>query len=226
MSGTASRRSFTGGVLGALSPQARERLLGRAMEISCPRGGTLYRSRQSPRCALVLTGLLRVYMTSSDGRQVTVRYARPGDLLGVAVALAGPTDVSVQALSDATLLMLDAQALRDEGEKDGRVAFAMAQELGARLYETLEHVAINAFGSVRERIAVHLLRVATPGRQGQPVANLTQQELADAVGTAREVVARVLRQFREAGLVRSRPGGVVLLAPDSLRTLAGDEGAV
>jgi len=43
------------------------------------------------------------------------------------------------------------------------------------------------------------------------VAKVSQQELADAVGSVREVVARVLREFRLAGLVATGPDSVVIL---------------
>ena len=46
----------------------------------------------------VLDGLLRVYMHAGDGRQVTVRYARAGDLLGVPSLVGGPAPVFVQAI--------------------------------------------------------------------------------------------------------------------------------
>src|SRR4051794_38984026 len=50
-----------------------------------PAGTTVYRSGDDPQAALVVRGLIRVYLSSAEGRQVTVRYARPGDVLGIAV---------------------------------------------------------------------------------------------------------------------------------------------
>ena len=47
-----------------------------------PAGTTVYRAGDDPRAALVVRGLIRVYLSSPGGRQVTVRYARPGDVLG------------------------------------------------------------------------------------------------------------------------------------------------
>jgi CRP/FNR family transcriptional regulator len=210
-------------VLDAMPEHARARIFARGFEVEVPRGGTLYREGDPPRCALVQSGLIRVYMQSAEGRQVTVRYARPNDLLGVATAVAGPAAVAAQALVDSRLFMFDAAALAEEGHRDAGVAWAIAEELGRRLYESLDHLGVNAFGSVRERIARHLLDVASPGKQGHPTVAITQQELADAVGSAREVVARVVRAFRAERLVRTRPGGVVLLAPEELAALASGE---
>jgi CRP/FNR family transcriptional regulator len=211
------------GLLDELPPTSRGRLLASAHEIEVPHGGVLYREKDTPRCAVVRAGLVRVFLRSARGRQVTVRYARPGEVLGVAAAVAGPSPVAVEALLDSTLLMFDATALADEARRDARVAWAVAGELGRRLYEALDEVGANAFGSVRERIARHLLDASSPGKEGRLVVAITQQQLADAVGSAREVVARALRALRAEGLVRSRPGGLVLLDPGGLARVAGGE---
>jgi len=63
-----------------------------------PAGTTVYRAGSDPRAALVVHGLLRVYLASAEGRQVTIRYARPGDVLGIAVLVGGPASVGVQAV--------------------------------------------------------------------------------------------------------------------------------
>ncbi len=51
--------------------------------------------------------LLRVYMHAGDGRQVTVRYVRVGDLLGVPALIAGPTPVFVQAVTSGRAFFFD-----------------------------------------------------------------------------------------------------------------------
>jgi CRP-like cAMP-binding protein len=61
---------------------------------------------------LVVGGLLRVYMSFPEGRQVTIRYARPGDVLGIAVLVGGPADVGVQTLAESGLFRVDAAMLR------------------------------------------------------------------------------------------------------------------
>src|SRR5215510_9725958 len=69
---------------------------GRVIEF--PVAHTLYAEADAARLAVVMEGLLRVYMHASDGRQVTVRYARAGDLLGVPAVVGGPAPVFVQAV--------------------------------------------------------------------------------------------------------------------------------
>ena len=93
------------------------------------------------------------------------------------------------------------------------MAYALSQELSRRLDETLQQIAINAFGSVRQRVASQLLELATTKDRsdGRLSAHLSQQELADAVGSVREVVSRALRDLRAAGIVATSTHEVVIL---------------
>jgi CRP/FNR family cyclic AMP-dependent transcriptional regulator len=204
----AMARSF----LGKLPPEIVDELLAEGERTHYPAGTTIYREGEAPRAVLVIEGLLRVYMTSAEGRQVTIRYARPADVLGIAVVVGGPVNVAVQALAPSSLFRINARTLLEAARRDARVAWAVAEELNRRLYDTLQQTAINAFGSVRQRVAAHLLDLASAQQrpEGRLVAQVSQQELADAVGSVREVVARVLRELRLAGLVATAPDSVVV----------------
>ena len=76
----------------------------------------------------------------------------------------------------------------------------------------LEQTAVNAFGSVGQRVAAHLLDLASDRQRpgGRLVAHVSQQELADAAGSVREVVARALRDLRVAGIVATAADSVVI----------------
>lgn len=219
----AMARSF----LGRLPPDLVDDLLAAGDRIDVPAGSIVYREGSLPRTLLVVRGLLRVYMSSPEGRQVTVRYARDGDVLGIAVMVGGPADVGVQTLGEASLFWIDSRILRAAALRDAAVAWALAEELNRRLYETLQQTAINAFGSVRQRVAAHLLDLAAAQQrpQGRLVARISQQELADAVGSVREVVARVLRDLRVAGLVATSADGVRILDAARLHDESWDPAA-
>jgi CRP/FNR family transcriptional regulator, cyclic AMP receptor protein len=190
-----------------------EQLLTTGTCLDVPSGTTVYRPGDDPRAFLVVHGLLRVYMSSPEGRHVTVRYTRAGDVLGIPVLIGGPVYVGVSTLADSRLFRIDAPLLIAAARRDAAVAWALAEEVNRRLYENLMQTAVNAFGTVRQRVAVHLLDLAAARQRpgAEPVARTSQQELADAVGSVREVVARVLRDFRVAGLVATGPDGVHIL---------------
>jgi len=211
--------------LSALPAEHLERLLADAICLDIPAGGVFYREGESPRLALVLSGLIRVYIAAPDGRQVTVRYARPAEVLGAPVAVGGPVPVSVQALVDSSLVMLNVRTMREIAQKDAGMAWAIAEEVTRRLFAVLDAFAGTAFGTVRQRVARNLLDLAAERQRGAKLlASVTQQELADAVGTVREVVARVLRELRDDRLVETTRGGVLIVDPAGLHRLLGKDG--
>ena len=193
-----------------------------------PAGTTVYRSGDDPRAALVVRGLMRVFLSSPEGRQVTVRYARPGDVLGIAVLVGGPAVTSVQTVEPSSVFRISARTLTAAARHDPRVCWAIAEELNRRLYDVLEQTAVNAFGSVRQRIAVHLLDLASDGQhsRGRLEAHVSQQELADAAGSVREVVARALRDLRVAGIVATTADSVLILDPARLHAVSGSPQAL
>ena len=210
--------------LARLPPEVSDGLRAEGERADYPAGTTVYRAGSDPRAALVVRGLLRVFLTSAEGRQVTVRYARPGDVLGIAVLVGGPASTSVQAVEPSSVFRISARTLIAAARRDPRVSWAIAEELNRRLYEVLEQTAVNAFGSVRQRVAAHLLDLASDRQRprGRLVARVSQQELADAVGSVREVVARVLRDLRIAGIVATAADSVVIL--DAARLYAESGG--
>src|SRR5215813_13270687 len=188
-----------------------------------PAGTTVYRAGDDPRAALVVRGLIRVYLSSPGGRQVTVRYARPGDVLGIAVLVGGPASTSVQTLEPSSVFRISARTLTAAARQDPRVSWAIAEELNRRLYGVLQQTAVNAFGSVRQRVAAHLLDLASDRQrpEGSLVANVSQQELADAAESVREVVARALRDLRAAGIVATTADRIEILDPARLYEESG-----
>ena len=98
--------ALAGSFLGRLPPEVVVRLRVEGERADYPAGTTIYRAGSGPRAMLVVRGLIRVYMTSLEGRQVTVRYARASDVLGIAVLVgrAGQRECSgpgaVESVSD------------------------------------------------------------------------------------------------------------------------------
>jgi len=199
-----------------LPAPAAVKLLEGALQIDVPAGATIYRDEDEPQAIVVRSGLLRLYLRSADGRQVTIRYARAGEVLGLALVLGGPGPITIDALTDASVVALRIDELRALLMTDAAVARACAEELARQLFRAFDEIAEQAFESVRQRLARQLLNLAVPADDGTLIARVSQQELGDAIASAREVVARSLHELREAGLVATSREGVVLLDPIAL----------
>lgn len=199
----------------ALPRASLERLVTGGRLFDTAAGAIVYSEAETEVFAVVVRGLLRVYMHTGDGRQVTVRYARPGSVLGAPALVGGPAPVFVEALADSTLYFMDVSQVKRLAREDVRIAWALAEESAHRLYEALEELAGNTFATVRQRVIRHLLDLAAsrPSPDGRLAALVNQQDLANSVGSVREVVARILHELRAAKLVRTSPGRVMILDP-------------
>jgi CRP/FNR family transcriptional regulator, cyclic AMP receptor protein len=153
---------------------------------------------------------------------LTVRYCRRGALMGAATLYAEAVrPFTLQALTDAGLLRLDPARVVWLARRDARVANALLAETSERVMTFIAAFSGHAFGTVRQRIAQHLLDLAAlDTRSEELAASVSQQELADAAGTVREVVVRILRELRTQGCVRTRRDGIVIVDPERLSAIA------
>src|SRR5581483_6213496 len=207
-------------IFGRLPPAKIERLLAHAEVEDIPAGTTTYRATGEPRAILIVSGLYRTYVVGPDGRQVTIRYAREGDVLGMAAtATSGPTPVHAQALVATKRLRLDLTVVRALAHEDSDIAWLIIEDLAASLYAAWRDVAAATFGSVQQRVARHLLEIAAQEQNRETpvlIARVSQRELANLVGSVREVVARALREFRDEGVVNVTKDGIVITDPGAL----------
>ena len=189
-------------------------LASRGRIVEFPAGHTVYAEADAERLAVVLLGLLRVYMHAGDGRQVTVRYVRAGDLLGVPALIAGPAPVFVQTVTPGTAFFFDVAGVRRAALVDASLAWALAEESVHRLYDVLEELAGNTFASVRQRVARHLLDLAASRSEaGRTLMALVNQQDCERRRFGPRSGSRVLAELRADGLVRTSPGRVEILDP-------------
>jgi CRP/FNR family cyclic AMP-dependent transcriptional regulator len=206
-------------VLARMSAKAREQILSRGTLIHLPSKAFFVRQGEAPRCGLLVKGLARRVRTSEDGRDLTLDFARPGSLLGLTATVVGPAAAGVQAVTDCVLLEVSVSLVRDLAMVDPTVGWAVAELLGVLLRKCVDELLLYAYGDLRTRIERRLLEFALKSPPATPLlAQLTQQDLAESVGAARPSVARVLKELRHEGAIRSMYGGVLILRPEALAT--------
>jgi CRP-like cAMP-binding protein len=172
---------------------------------------------------VVLSGMARVYLTTTAGRQVTLRHARPGQTIGIGSLLDGGS-VSAQAVTDCDLLVLDAEQVIRLARENLSLAFAIAEEASQRLMETYREVVIREQGSVRQRLARQLLNFAGEATSQAPLElPLSHEEVAEAVGSAREVVSRHLARLQSEEIVELERGRIRVVDPVRLDLAARAE---
>jgi CRP-like cAMP-binding protein len=215
-------RAIEASFLGRLPERTWRLLFDRARQIDAPPKTVLYpETEQVPTAhlVLILDGLVRVYRTSRSGREVTIRYARRGDILGLPSVVAQVSPAAAQAVGPTRVVTMSAQVLRSRAQRDSQLAWAMAEEMAGSLFNIQERLAHNVFAPVRSRVARYLLDVATQAGDGY-VAAASYEDIAGAIGTVREVVARTLAALRDEGLTRRTENGIALTDLDALRNAA------
>ena len=135
-----------------------------ARRIRIPAGSlTHWEGEPAPFLELVISGVVRVFVTAPDGRTMTIRYCRPGALIGAASLFASPyaMPAPTQALVDAEMLRMSPTRARRAAERDLRVARALLGELSERVLSFVSEFSGSAFSTVRQRVARHLLDLAS-----------------------------------------------------------------
>jgi CRP/FNR family transcriptional regulator len=206
--------------LAGLEPGARDRLLRDGLPVGFAPGKVLF----CPGAAcegylLVLEGSLRVALLGEGGHEILLYRVGPGESCVLTTAcLLGRRTYPAEGVVEAELAGLllptpTAEALLDGSRTFRR--FALAQ-IADRLAELLALVSEVAFRRMDARLAAWLAERAA--RFG-PRLEVTHEAIAKELGTAREVVSRLLKEFERRGHLRLARG-IILLAPDATAALA------
>ena len=215
--------AFAGGVdlLSLLSSAKQRRVLEGSKRVEYPAGAVAFHAGPPARAFLVEDGLARSYISLRDGREATVAFFQPGNLVGARNLVRGmsisedPPLTSVQAAIDSTFRVLDLDSVREIAATDIDVISAIATHLATRVHYDLRLVAVRSFGTIVERLAFDLLDRASRSRlvDGRLEARATHADLAYSIGSSREVVGRTMKGLRSAGIVESAPGLTRVLDP-------------
>ncbi|HXA43136.1 MAG TPA: Crp/Fnr family transcriptional regulator [Candidatus Solibacter sp.] len=204
------------GFLDAIPAHLSESLTLGADQIVYPSGGVIHGPGSRVRPGVLEAGLLRAYFTSRDGREATVTYIGPGEAVGLSTFFGAAPPVSLQALTDTRILHFEESRFAALLSTEVDIALAVAACFADRYVTGSQSVHGLVFGRVRARVAGHLLSLASREPDGTLVVNITQQGLANAVGSVRDVVARVLRDLRSEGVVWTSHGRVVVADENGL----------
>lgn len=191
-------------------------LLARPMKISA--GTTLFENGDPGNgCYAVLEGSMKVSLLSVDGDEQLLAVLGPGDLVGELALLDGrPRSATVSALKDAQLAFIDKAAFERFADENPAVYRHMLAIVGKRLRHANDVLAARSFLPLPGRVAQTLLQLSeTFGKQlddGRMLIHykLSQADIANMSGAARENVSRVLNDWKRSGTI-SRISGYYCL---------------
>ena len=216
-----ARSVWAESIFGQLSPRVSGDLLRGAREVDYAPTSVLYRGASGERAVLglVIHGLLRTLLRSPDGREVTLRYANRGRVIGLPSLLNGGGGIEAEALVASRLLLLRADRFRDVMRQNASLAWEVAVYLAAVVAETHFILSAHLFLPVRCRVAGHLLDLAVSDGD-RLVVHASHQGLADAIGSVREVVTRSLNELQTEGYLARDGRRLVLLDAAALHRVS------
>ena len=207
-------------VLKQLNPADRQAIFNSGQVIDLPAGQMLMQQNQQCQfLPLVLSGMLRVFKLSPGGREMTLYRTGPGDtcLLSIACQIKGEDFPALaQVEMRAKLFMLPMKVYHEVLDANLIWKDFLILTIYRHLTETMETLEAVAFNRTDRRLAAWLLANLSGG---SPVVHCTHEAIAIELGTAREVISRLLGELKNQGAVSLGRGKIEITDPARLRRL-------
>ena len=193
-------------VLAALPEPAQRELSRRGISLTFRRGQFLFRAGDASRgLFVVLEGRVRV-VNERGGRRHLVHDAGPGATLGeVPLMLGGGYPASALAAAETRCLVFSRDALTAAITASPEVAWLLLQRMAERVRTLVGRLEQRSTTPILQSLATLILERSNAS--GEVTLAATQQELAESLGTVREVLARQLTLLKRAGAIRTAGRG-------------------
>jgi CRP-like cAMP-binding protein len=193
------------------------------LERSFATGETLFRAGDTPwGIFVVLQGRIRVVRGEATRQVVVHTEGVGGTLADVPFFAGGALPATAIAAEPSVCAIFPKAALHAAIAANPDIAFALLARLALRVRELVGRLDQVSSKSVAARLATYLLRRSEERGSALVPLGMTQRQLAEELGTVREVIVRELRTLRQASIVQpSRGGGIEILDAVRLAERAG-----
>jgi CRP/FNR family transcriptional regulator len=206
-----------------LEPRTLERIRTAMFEVQAGKGQLLF-SEGEPAEAMygVRSGQVKIFKLSPDGREQVLRIAGPGECFNeVPIFDGGPNPANAQALEPTRLWGIRRTDMQRVLQEHPAVAFGFLKAFAGKLRDFTRKVEDLSFRSVTSRVAKLLLEIAEDDDSGglRLPPRFTQQEMANVVGTAREMIGRAFKVLEKEGAIKMDRHRVVIVSRAALARL-------
>lgn len=170
---------------------------------------------------LVKHGQLRAYILSDEGREITLYRLFDRDMClfsASCIMRSIQFDVAIEAEKDTVLWIIPAEIYKSIMEESAPTANYTNELMAARFSDVMWLMEQIMWKSFDKRLAAFLLEEST--LEGNNILKLTHEIIANHLGTAREVVTRMLRYFQSEGMVKLTRGTVEITDEEKLRRMS------
>ncbi|MBC5824653.1 MAG: Crp/Fnr family transcriptional regulator [Candidatus Eremiobacteraeota bacterium] len=176
---------------------------------------------------IVIHGNVAVTRVSNDGKETILSILKSGDFFGeMGVLDASPRSATIKALGEAHVAVLARDDFLDLLGKSPQMGVSLVLALSGRLRATNQAMQAAAYQDIRTRLASLLINLQKNFGEQTPAGTrltlrLTNQEMANMVGTTRETVNRMLNRFWDEKLIDMKTANIVVTDGDRLQALLG-----
>ncbi|MDE6888729.1 MAG: Crp/Fnr family transcriptional regulator [Eubacterium sp.] len=203
-----------------ISDADREYICQNSHHMTYPKGKNIHNGSECSGVIIVRSGSLRLYIMSDEGKDITLYRLHAGDLcmLSASCVLDAITfEVFVDAEQDSQCCVISGPAFAAVSERNPDIRIFALEAAVSRFSDVMWVMQQILFMSMDKRLAIFLSDESA--RTGLDTIALTQGQIARYMGSAREVVSRMLKYFASEGIVEVSRGGVTILDKKRLRTL-------
>jgi len=196
---------------------------------SCPAHTVLFTETQpSAGIVVVLEGEIKLSMNSSDGRRLSLRIAKAGEVLGLAATLSGtPYEDTADTLYPAKIAHISRHAFLQFLTRHPDAYQAVARDMAHRFSGACEHLrTVGLSASVPEKLARLLLDWSDADQKSETGSrcrlSLTHEQIGEFIGASRETVTRTLSSFKHRRLVDMHGSMLTIPSRTALASCAGN----
>lgn len=203
-----------------LDTRALDRIRASAFDLRLEKGQILFTEGEPAQAMYVVrSGQVKIFKLSPDGREQILRIAGAGDCFNeVPIFDEGPNPANAEAVEPATLWGIRRTDMRRLVEEHPAIAIGFLKAFAGKLRYFTRKVEDLSFRSVTSRVAKLLLEIAEDDGKGslRLKRQLTQQEMAAVVGTAREMIGRAFKVLEKEGAITLERHRVVIVSRAAL----------
>ncbi len=205
--------------IGAVLDNDLKNIFKLSREIVVPRGVQLF--RESDPCQMImwlLEGTVRVFKHSPEGREITLYRVHPGDLCVLSLqCLFTKQGFPAEAQSEEQIIgiALTREALDAAIDHSPPFRRYILSLLSRRMSEMIGLISAISFNKLDLRLACLLGQLFE--RSGGTPLKITHIQIARELGTTREMVSRILKEFENKGCIRLRRGEIHLVSEEELQ---------
>lgn len=203
-----------------LTPDQSAQMLASLRHLSFLKGESLHDGQQCTGLFAVETGRLRAYILSTEGKEITLYHLEPYDicLFSASCLLRSiQFEIQVEAAEDSRVILLPTPVYSRLRDENVSVANYTNELLAARFSEIMWLLDQILYKKLDSRLAAFLIEEKNLGHT--PLV-MTHEEISRHLGTAREVISRMMKYFQKEGLIEQQRGCTRILNEKKLLDLA------